>query len=59
MLVFTLFHDLSNNSILRQALVYSHVNAQNQIQDWICNKIINISEKYDVVQIPRVPQGIL
>lgn len=39
--------------------VYSHVNTQNQMQDWIYNNIINISEKYDVVQIPRVPQGIL
>lgn len=29
------------------------------MQDWIYNNIINISEKYDVVQIPRVPQGIL
>lgn len=30
---FTLFHDLPNNSILRQALVYSQVNAHNQMQD--------------------------
>lgn len=29
------------------------------MQDWTYNNIINISEKYYVVQIPRVPQGIL